>query len=455
MRRNSRLCRRNVLPAAACLCLAWSASASAQNLGVTAAPGVPAQGGVPAGAAASNAGAKQVLDVALARYRGLKTYRDQLMHTFQLRASLGGQPADETQTMQPRLLWDGAVSNRLTLTNVPVELYADARTLWFVSPETREYISRPLSAGQNWLQAAGDFADMVRSHPVLEILAGSARSGTGFPGIDVAVGVNDDNVNGVPATRIDGRGSMPDVGGSAGQQTYVRAWFGKQDGLLLKMEIDLAPMYQQLYARAPANMRLQVQSALVTMLFTDIRTDEALDASAFTFKPPEGFRNVTRFSAPDDEPGMIDPSSLVGKPAPAIASTLLGGGEFALSSLRGKVVVLQFWSTSCQPCQSSLAVFDAVSREYKDRAVAFFGVNQDPGAATEKIRASAAKWALSVRHIMDPGATTGVAYGAARVPLTVVIDAEGVVRSARVGGGTNAEQEAAALRSAIDSVLNK
>jgi len=39
--------------------------------------------------------------------------------------------------------------------------------------------------------------------------------------------------------------------------------------------------------------------------------------------------------------------------------------------------------------------------------------------------------------------------------LTVVIDAEGVVRSARVGGGASAEQEAAALRSAIDSVLNK
>lgn len=472
---------------------------------------------------ASNPEALAVLTRAAERTRSLRTYQDVLLHTFELRATMGAagsptppQPVDETITQQARLAY---AREGVSLTGTPLELRTDRSTLWLVDTDARTYIERgllstistptnpaPEPTRVDWKVAAAEFADLARAHPVLEIIEGLASSGTGFPGFDVALRVADDNINGVPARRVEGRGRPgameidPDGQGAAGaargpnapDQTPladVRAWFNAQTGLLMKYEVDLRPVYEQAFARAPASARLNVQSATITMVFADVKADAAVDPGVFVFKPGANDRKVDAFSSGFDDPALaLDPRSLVGKLAPVMNTTLLGGGEINLAALRtgeaarsgtgagggkgraepeGWHVVLCFWSATCQPCGPLLEQLNTVVDRYPLRAdtpkprpstpgtpgkqeggsptqeassdgsgrrVMVLGVNQDPVAALERTRKFVNDRALKMRHVLDPGGTSGRDFGASRLPLVVVISPDGIVRSVIVGG---------------------
>lgn len=53
----------------------------------------------------------------------------------------------------------------------------------------------------------------------------------------------------------------------------------------------------------------------------------------------------------------------------------LGQSSIALSDLRGKVVLLNFWASWCIPCEEEAADLEAAWRQYKDRGVVFLGVD--------------------------------------------------------------------------------
>src|SRR5271165_507161 len=53
-----------------------------------------------------------------------------------------------------------------------------------------------------------------------------------------------------------------------------------------------------------------------------------------------------------------------GREAPAVGFQRFGGGSVALASLRGKVVLLDFWGTFCGPCVEEMPVLVKLAREY-------------------------------------------------------------------------------------------
>src|SRR5688500_13745945 len=71
--------------------------------------------------------------------------------------------------------------------------------------------------------------------------------------------------------------------------------------------------------------------------------------------------------------------------APAFAGPDLGGNELALSSYRGKVVLLDFWATWCPPCVASMPHLQNLQDELGARGLVVLGVNQEPGQE-EKVR---------------------------------------------------------------------
>lgn len=124
---------------------------------------------------------------------------------------------------------------------------------------------------------------------------------------------------------------------------------------------------------------------------------------------------------------------LVNKPAPEIARADLNGARITLKSLRGKVVLLNFWATWCAPCQIEMPVFSRWQQQYGAEGFQVVGISMDDDAAP--VRKLLAK--LKINYPIAMGdAQLGERYGGVMgLPLSFLIDRHGVVR-ARFQGET-------------------
>lgn len=116
--------------------------------------------------------------------------------------------------------------------------------------------------------------------------------------------------------------------------------------------------------------------------------------------------------------------------APELKLPARGGGELSLSQLRGKVVLVNFWATWCEPCRQEMPSLEKLTASLDPGSIEIVAVSVDESwAPVEKFLA--AKSPLKVA--LDEGARMSRAYGTSKFPETYVIDAEGRLRLKFVG----------------------
>ncbi len=141
----------------------------------------------------------------------------------------------------------------------------------------------------------------------------------------------------------------------------------------------------------------------------------------------------------------------VGMDAPAFTlKTLREGKDVSLESMKGKVVVLDFWATWCAPCVAGLPTVDKVTTEFKDKGVLFYAVDLQEGA--EKVRAFVDKKGWTFPVLMDLKGESARAYRVSGIPHSVIIGADGKIRNVHIGfGGAKALE--AQLREELTSAV--
>jgi thiol-disulfide isomerase/thioredoxin len=120
-----------------------------------------------------------------------------------------------------------------------------------------------------------------------------------------------------------------------------------------------------------------------------------------------------------------------GAPAPSIVLPLLGGGTADLAADRGKVVMVNFWATWCEPCKSEMPALQDLKEQLRDQPFSLYSVDlqEDP----EAIDTFQKQFGLNLYVLLDQDGAVTRTYGVRGLPATFVIDRSGVVRVQRLG----------------------
>jgi thiol-disulfide isomerase/thioredoxin len=143
----------------------------------------------------------------------------------------------------------------------------------------------------------------------------------------------------------------------------------------------------------------------------------------------------SRYVAGDGSSRVIKPADR--KPAPRARGTTLDGEPFDLATLRGKVVVVNFWASWCAPCRGEAPALEQVYREHKAQGVEFAGVDikDDPEPAKAFVR----KFKVGYPSIVDQDGQVTLAFRDVppnAVPSTLILDRQGRIAASVIGATT-------------------
>lgn len=125
---------------------------------------------------------------------------------------------------------------------------------------------------------------------------------------------------------------------------------------------------------------------------------------------------------------VVSDFPLIGHTAPDFTITVWNGTEgqkVHLSSLQGKPVVVNFWASTCIPCQDESKVLTDGAKKYIPQGVVFVGVDSEDAAPEGT--AFLKQYGITYPTGPDTTGSIAVAYGVTGVPETVFIDRNGVV----------------------------
>lgn len=118
--------------------------------------------------------------------------------------------------------------------------------------------------------------------------------------------------------------------------------------------------------------------------------------------------------------------------APDLTLPTLAGGETRLSSLRGKVVVLNFWATFCPPCREELPALQRLSKAYAHRGVVVLAVAEDPEGRSA-VAPFLKRYGFSLPVLLDPAGGGRRTYEVRAFPTTYLIGRDGRILGLAVG----------------------
>ncbi|KUG07228.1 TlpA disulfide reductase family protein [Solirubrum puertoriconensis] len=121
-------------------------------------------------------------------------------------------------------------------------------------------------------------------------------------------------------------------------------------------------------------------------------------------------------------------ATAVGKPAPELSLPGPDGQPVALSSLRGRYVLVDFWASWCKPCRQENPAMVKLYQQYKQKGFEVYAVSLDDSREKwlKAIAADQLPW-IQVSDLQGFSSPSAEVYDARAIPLTVLLDPQGRV----------------------------
>jgi thiol-disulfide isomerase/thioredoxin len=136
------------------------------------------------------------------------------------------------------------------------------------------------------------------------------------------------------------------------------------------------------------------------------------------------------------------------EPYDAHAFTLndLQGRPVSLADFKGKVVLLNFWGTWCEPCKEETPALQTAYQRLQDEGLVIVGVDlfnaeRNLNRSADDVRRFASLYGVSYPIVLDESGEVGGAYAIAPIPTSYIIDQQGKVRYVKVGQLNTSEVE--------------
>jgi len=143
-------------------------------------------------------------------------------------------------------------------------------------------------------------------------------------------------------------------------------------------------------------------------------------------------------------PPVISVSPEVDKLAPDFTLPTLDGGELSLSQFHGKIVIINFWQSTCSNCKAEMPHLQAIYNKWPHDKLEILAVSAGEKAAF--VQSFVETRGLTFPVLLDPDEALSDIYQISRFPTTLFINADGVIKEIKKGAFTN--------QSEIEGILN-
>lgn len=365
---------------------------------------------------------RQTIDRALQQYVDAKSYEDVLVSSLELEVE-GPQSLPSPEPRRTSLAY--ARPNRLALRTPTFSVLCDGKMLREAVNPWMQYVETPAAKELRLQDLALTkfpfFED--NGHLLVAFFLQAGKPGLGFLGnVKRLDTIRAELLNGRPGQRIIGVVQQADIR----TDLVLEIWIDDKTGLFGEIIYDQT----QAIRESAAKQGFKLKKYLLRCRFSDFRINEPVADDRFAMKPDPNLDKVARLTMPTSQEVQ---QRMTGRRAVEFAAKDLEGKKMTSADLKGRVVMLDFWSLRCGPCIMALPILQKVADKFADKPVSIIGVNTDGEAASSRASSLLKDRNIKFRQLIQTQPTLAEKYFVQGIPCSVFIDAKGTIQLIHVG----------------------